>query len=352
MSLNNNNRIFWAIKAFGIAEDGSSSFTPVKGLQSVGITTTFNLEQVFQIGQSAIYENVEDTPDVEVTLEKVLDGYPLIYHLATPNATAPSLIGRSNEKCTAAMSIFGDDLDSASGTPNAQVTMSGMFVSSISYAVANDGNATESVTLVGNNKVWATGSFTFTGSIFDNTDVPLSISSGTGGVQRRENFVYGSATDGTNSLLPAGFGGIPGINPNGTNSLRSNGRGYTTHVNRITVSADLGREALNELGLRNPFFRFVNLPVEVSSEIEILAVDADLVSATEEGVAGNGDNLFNQRILIVMDDSTKIDTGDKNKLQSVSYGGADAGGGNATCTFSYVTYNSLTVQQGQDPAGL
>ena len=36
--------------------------------------------------------------------------------------------------------------------------------------------------------------------------------------------------------------------------------------------------------------------------------------------------------------------GGKNRLSSVSYGGGDAGGGNATCTYSYINYNDLDVQ--------
>jgi len=35
-----NNRIFWAIKALGIAPLGSTVYTEVHGLQTVGITTT------------------------------------------------------------------------------------------------------------------------------------------------------------------------------------------------------------------------------------------------------------------------------------------------------------------------
>ena len=75
------NRIYWAIQALGIAREGShngagahstsaghkenvlhSIFTP--GVQSVGITTTFNLEQVFEMGQLSIYQDVEEVPDV------------------------------------------------------------------------------------------------------------------------------------------------------------------------------------------------------------------------------------------------------------------------------------------------
>lgn len=349
MSLNRNNRIFWAIKAVGLAPDGSTTFTPVRGLQTVGINTSFNLSQVFQVGQSRIYEQVEDTPEVEVTLEKVLDGFPLIYHLATRTARSRNLIGRANEKCSMAMSIFPDDVSSASGTPITQVFMSGLYVSNISYSISLDDSATESVTLVGDHKVWTTGNFTFTGTLFNNQEVPLALTSGTGGVQRREDLVWGSATNGTNTLLPGGQNGIPGIAANGTNLLRPNNRGYMAHINSISVSADFGREALNELGTRAPFFRFTNFPVEISTDIEVLTSDGDLISATEQGVVGGGNNLDNEQILIVMREGTRIDLGTQNKLQSVNYGGADAGGGNATVTYTYVTYNDMLVTHPQDP---
>ena len=76
-----NNRVYYAIQQVGIAAGsrGNNNFTPVHGVQSVGITTTFNLEQVFELGQISIYENVEGTPDVEVTMSKVLDGYIPLY---------------------------------------------------------------------------------------------------------------------------------------------------------------------------------------------------------------------------------------------------------------------------------
>ena len=36
--------------------------------------------------------------------------------------------------------------------------------------------------------------------------------------------------------------------------------------------------------------------------------------------------------------------GNGNRLASVSYGGGDATGGNATCTYSYTNFNELDVQ--------
>jgi hypothetical protein len=42
-------------------------------------------------------------------------------------------------------------------------------------------------------------------------------------------------------------------------------------------------------------------------------------------------------------DGSRFDLGTKNRLSSVNYTGGDAGGGNATTTYSFSTYNDLTV---------
>ena len=348
MALNENNRIFWAVKAFGIAADGTSSFTEVHGLQSVGITTTFNLEQVFEIGQIEIYENVENIPDVEVTLEKFLDGYPLIYHLATPGAPNRTLTGSSGQRCIGAMSIFSDLQNSASGTPNTQVVISGLYVNSISYTFPVEGFCSESISLVGNNKVWKSSGFTFTGTIFDNEDDPLAVTSGLGGVQQRQNVLF-NGNGGDFTLLPGGTNGVAGISSSGTNNLRSDGLCFTAHVQNISVSTDLGRDEIFELGTRGPCFRYVNFPVEVTTEVEILSIDGDQVSATEAGVLGGGANLADKTIKIVTEEGTKLDLGSSNKMANVSYGGADANGGNATDTYSFTTFNNLTITHPQDP---
>ena len=66
MSLND--RIFYATQAVGIQGHGDGgNVVPgdmVHGLQSVGMNTSFNLEQAFELGQIEIYENIEGTPDV------------------------------------------------------------------------------------------------------------------------------------------------------------------------------------------------------------------------------------------------------------------------------------------------
>lgn len=337
-----NNRIFYAVQQVGIAECGTNTFTSVHGLQSVGINTRFNLEQVFEMGQISIYENIENIPDVEITLEKVLDGYPLMYHLATPRATSPSLSGRSNSRATVGLSIYSDVQDSASGTPLSQCTLSGVYVSSLGYTFNVQGNSTESVTLVGNNKVWNN---TFTASAFNNNDEPLAIA-GSGGVNRREDVIFGEQA-GNKSQLPPD---IPGVSASGYVPYNTVTQSYAAHIQGIRANTNLGREQLFELGRRGPYYRYATFPVEVTTEIEVLSLEGDKVSALEDATS----NLTNRTIVIYTREGTKINLGTKNKLASVTYGGANAAanGGNATATYSYSNFNDMTVTHPQDPAGL
>jgi hypothetical protein len=388
-----NNRIFYAVHKVGFKHDGvNGTFQDAHGVQSVGITTNFNLEQVFELGQICIYENIENIPDIEVTSEKVLDGYPLLYHMGTQGSNSATIAGRSVDKTMMALAIYPDDQDTSTGTAEGVVEMSGMFVSAVSYTMPVEGNATESVTLVGNNKVWngvgqtawKWDGFSGAGAFTNCTDEPVSLVGDSGGVQRREDVIFeipdltlypptlpngdptfpspaaypwnenagflteidgeGGTTNHDTTILP---GDINGIESSGVNRF-INGQ-YGAHVQNISCSVDFGREELFELGRRGPYFRFVNFPVEVSTEIEIIGVSGDDVDATEQGALGNGNNLRNRRIRIRMREGTRIDLGDKNKLATVSYSGGDAGGDNVSISYSYTNFNDFTVTHPADP---
>jgi hypothetical protein len=344
------NRVYFAVQAVGIAPESTVDYVTVHGGQSVGMTTTFNLEPVLELGQLEVYENIENIPDCEITIEKVLDGYPLLSHLATRGATNRTLAAMGTKKCNVALSIYDDSQSAASGTPVTQVSVSGMFLSSFSYTFPTDGNCTESVTLVGNNRTWKSSSFDFTPNEFDTTDSPLALASGWGGVQRRENVLFAPKVGGVQTdytILPGGTNGIPGISSSGTNNLT--GDVYGAHITSLSVSTDLGREAINELGRRGPYFRFINFPIDITTDIEVITTQGDQVSATEEGILGSGINLPEKRIRICTEEGTTIDLGSKNKLSNVQYGGGDTGGGQATVTYSYVTQNTCSITHPQDP---
>lgn len=388
-----NNRIFYACQQVGLLADGDRTGTPaaVHGVQSVGITTNFNLSQVFELGQISIYENIEDIPDVEVSMTKVLDGTPPIYLLATKGSASPSLSGRQNQKSVFVLGIWPDTNDSANGSPNSQVECSGMFVSSLAYNFPLEDNFTEDVTLVGNHKIWhrdtrvIDGGATanaygapslpdFTGAFSDAGEDPSGLTTG-GGVNRRENLLFGSVNL---ALDPAGSGldskdyhrdpdlcclprEIHGITASGTNEKDANGN-FGAHISNITVSCDLGREQILELGRKAPYTRYATFPIEVTTEFEITAISGDMISATEEGIlSGTGGgaggcsadsgNLTDATIRVATCEGTRIYLGKKNKLASVNYAGGDAGGGNATVTYTFTTFNDMTVMHQYDVDG-
>lgn len=334
-------RTYYPVHSVAFAPHGMSFLTqptgyiPVHGLQSVASTTNFNLEQVFEIGQIEIYDNIEDIPDVELTLTKVIDGYPLVQHLASRPPQGSTLNSRYGDaRSNVITAIYNQLNNAASGTPLSVAFMSGMYVSSLSFSFPVEGNCTESVTLVGNNKVWFTGGLPTglytVGSRFNNADVPAL--GATTGVARRQE---------VNMTLSVWPGEIPGIDTAGGAVNSQVGGVYNAHIQNVNVSVNLGREDLFELGRRGQYHRYASFPTEVTTSIEITAGErGDFKNANEETT-----NLVDNQIYIVIGTTFGLDLGTKNKLTSITTNGGDATGGNMTVTYNYSNFNSFTVLQ-------
>jgi len=296
-------------------------------------TTSFSLEQAFELGQLEIYENIEGVPSIEVTINRLLDGTALAYALAAGGyANADSINLASSNECSVRLGIWDESANSyATGSPVAQVTVRDAVMSNVSYTLGVDGNFTEEIGLTSNEKAWYLGGLHectnalwasgFTTGVFGATpDSPDAVM----GVQRREYF------DRINSVLPSEI-------PDSGNKIQS-----------ISVSADFGREDLFELGTKGPYAKAATFPLEVSCSIEVISTGGDQVNAVSSGCTAVAscaslNQLTDQTIILQTCDGTVIDLGTRNKLSSVSYGGGDAGGGNVTTTFEYVTYNKLSV---------
>lgn len=320
-----NNRVFYAITAVGIGPHGGAlAFERVRGLQSATITTNYNLEQAYELGMLSLYQNIEGVPDIEVQLEKVLDGASLMFDLATSGRVNNTLIGRANARCNLVLSVHNDTSLSASGTPVAQCLVSGGYASAVSYKAAMDGNATESLTIVANNKTWQAGGSYWT------PDAPSSESpTAASGIVRRQHVLVEDST------FPKV---IRGVNSSGK-LVEIPGSGYAAHIQSFSMNCNLGREQLMELGRKSPYFRYVKFPVEITSEFEILSKDGDFTDAIET----NADQLSNETIIMKFADGTTLDLGTKNKLQSSNYQGGGTDGANRTVTYSFRTFNELTV---------
>jgi hypothetical protein len=370
--VSSNKRIYYAVQKVGIAPPGSASFETIHGVQSVGMTTNFDLDQAFELGQVAVYENIEGIPDVELTMEKVLDGWCPIYLLATQAdndgaITSPTLTGRSKSSCNVGIGIYDETQNQAdSGAPEAEVHCSGTYISTVSYTATTDGSITEAVTLVGNNKIWVgtagetSGSYDDgthwdgTSSLQTNSDQPYAIS-GSGGVNRREDVLFGDGNSlgGANvSWLPTD---IPFLDASGFNIADSDGN-FPVHVQSWTISTDFGRDELFELGRKGTFYRYVTFPIEVTNDIVVISTSGDFVSASADGLYSEGTcgryNLDNKTIVFRVCEGLEVNCGTRNKLSTVTQTGGDAGGGNVEVTYSYTNFNDFTVTHPRDPAGL
>lgn len=384
-----NKRIIYATQAVAMGDIGATSVIDswghldskitatgkvliMHGLQSIGLTTNFSLDFVKELGQLSVYEAVEEVPDVEVTLERFLDGYTMAYHASTVTAIDPTLTGRQNARADLRM-IIGLDTDAAVNSGDDVATelyCSGLYWSSYSINLPTDGTFSESLTLVGNNKRWVNGSgvgmllvsgaTNVVNSAFSTIFGSDSPNSPDSGVMRRNNFLTGSTP------VNRGGGGktFATLVPNMIQGVTNNGPGLTTntvvncgtinltncHIQSMSFSVDAGREAINHLGTLAPYYRYVNFPVTVSSEIEVIATAGDNVNAFED-LPSSG-NIQNHTIMVCLDDSTVIHMGNKNKLTSVTYGGGDAGGGNASIKYSFQNQNDFVVLHSGDPIGL
>ena len=334
-------RIFYAMQNLAIKERSKADYTLMSGVQSVAMTTNFNLEQVFQLGQLGIYQNIEGVPDIEMTTSKALDGTCLLYNAACGERNT-SLTNASSKTFDAKLGLWNESVDTDSiNTPANLVMLSGCTIGSIGYTFGADSFFTEDMTIAANNKIWQSPSCTAYPLALGDLSWGTTYSEGSpvtvgnpGGVQRRELF------DMVNSTLPiAGAGAVP----EGKSKIQS-----------ISVSCDFGLEDLVELGTFTPYKRVASFPIEVTCDIEVNSTGGDKVNATESGctVGAQCDGvsqLTDQTIILKTCDGTQIDLGTANKLSSVSYGGGDAGGGNVTVTYSYSNFNDLLISGSVDP---
>ena len=347
-----NNRIFYACQAVVITKTGhmpdtlgiGNNLSVLRGVQSVGITSNFTLDQAFELGQIDIYENSEEIADIEVTIEKLIDGHKLIYGSACGQLIKTDMVGAGKGRADIYLGIYSDAVSEVAATAPIKVVMcSGMYVSSVSYTYPSDGNATESCYFVGNDKFWTdttacgddnaslgsggvgkmnpSGFFNKPAAVLSGSDTPAS------GLVRRTN------VDIANCTLPAAVK---------TQSSGAGGKSGGHHIVSMSASTDFGRESIMELGKFGPYHRYAGFPVEVTSEFEVTATSGDLIN-----VSGTHTNLGGGEQITLKDDAgTIIELGNKNKLSSVSYSGGDTGGGNSTVTYSYSTFNHFNIGGG------
>lgn len=340
-----NDRLIFSLAHVAFQADGSASTSPsgVHGVQNVQINTTYGREDVFELGQLKACGTKETIPAITVSVEKYLDGKPLVYHSATTSTTGADLWQRAANMKPAILKFatFDQQLLAASGTPLAVCTCSGLYIDSLNYSFPLNGVMSETVAFVGSSKIWATGSsaanfFTgqFASGYFGGPAGPDSCSP-----ERRDNL------DMVNSVWPQD---IPEITGGGVNS--DLGVKYKVHLGDISIAANIARTELFEQGRRRAFFRNPQSPIEITTTIGLTANEfMDAFNARDDGTT----NLTNRTIKIRTSGGVQFDMGSSNQVQSVNFQNVDVGGNPFGVQFVYTNRNGdLTVTSpSSDPKG-
>lgn len=343
-------RIIYATQAIGIGSGGlpvsgsniptsSATFSWLHGVQTVGLNTSFNAEQLFELGQLQVYQFVDELPNVEVTIERVIDGWKLAYLQAVGQAGTGNVLTAGKSKTDVVFMIYPDTSTAVNNnveTPNSGLSLihcPNMYVTNVSYTLSTDGNFTESLTLGGFDRKWykpeALPATPFQTIDAVNPDHPYG-SGGAKQVAKRNNFVFAS------SIIPT--------------SVAQRIRGASGNLQSITISADFGRENNLELGRFDPYTRFLTIPLESTCEFKVHSLSGNWVDASGSSPRSADDPRFSEQIKVaICTDPNRIsgwaifDLGSGCRLTSVNYGGADAGGGNASDTYSYSSFNYFRV---------
>ena len=325
------NRVYYAVQRATLTRCDAAGGIDISGattdnfpamassmIQSVGVSTSLDYEQIFELGRLQIFQNVEGIPSVEVTVERALaiNAVQSAIDATYPQGTMWHLAG--NSTTAAGAQRFNLDMqtsaDEGTLTSEAFVQCTGLYMSNYTLNFNLEGASTESATFVGNSIAWASGSITGVASL----DASAAIQSYTAhpdtnsGVIDRKTFTGGTL---------------------GLGKLQS-----------ATFSVSMDREDLLQLGNKTPYFRAAVFPVETTLEVEYLAnKDAD------------GYNIDENKANAGCDVSQGITSGDHIKAGNrtfkfgamdwtgSSYSGGDAGGGNATISYNYQGFNFLEI---------
>lgn len=355
----------------------------VRGVQSVGVTTNFVTEQAFQLGQVELYEVSERQPEIEATIEKLLDGTKPIFLMVTDPAYNTGIVSKlASYRCDVALGVYADTQTRAQGNPKSVATLSGMYLSSVTYTFPVDGPCTESISLVGNDKLWALLDTTVSGhadaissaSTNAGSDaeapegIPLGAFSGLqelaggtavanlttvigSGVQRREEVdisrsvlprdIPGCSGAATDTIADAStIGGVTGVS---VTRVWANTDRIAEHLQTITVSVDFGREDIFELGSKRPFSKVATFPIQTSCSIDVITAEGDLIDAVAGKDCGADNLQQNNTVIIRTCDGLQVDLGDTMYLESVDQAGGGTDGGNMTITYNYTGFNVFNV---------
>lgn len=299
-----NNRIFYSCLGVALAAPNSFPTSILEGVQSVGITSSKDIEYFLPSASKISTGFFSSVPDISFNYSQILHSFEDLGDIDGVNDYVD-------------LYMFVGDEDVACLDPSKYIICRYLLLESIEYNLSVD----NFFILTKNFK----GFSRYICSTSQNITVPRCSESNPSNVDlvgRRQNFhVSGSSLP---SVLTS------------SNALQS-----------ISIKSSINRKQISETGTKTPYGSATNYPIETTVSFGLISQNLDNNNDTFSTVSCSGlmNNLTNINIAIcgrgdVIEGSLSIDDA---FLSNVNYNGGDTGGGNQSITIDYVSYNSTGI---------
>jgi len=315
-----NKRIFYATQAvlLGTAGSALSASNVVKGVQSVGVNTSVGKRAIKDLGKPDPIAILEDKPTVEVSLERIIASTSDIIF---PSSGGDLLADATHASEYDILLLVGEEskeqIDTQSATTQAELSLSYLQISSVSYEFNVSGPVSESITFTGHNKDWSTTrTFSSTGELGFRHSANVS---------KREDYSVSS------SVIPSEVQG----------ALQS-----------VSISFDLSRRRIGDLGTRQGMssasevnkYKLLDLPVEITTTFKTIVAAKDFTGNINAQSFSNTPSSAQIQVVLNADGSDiTFDVGSENFLEDVSRSGGDSDGGNVEASYTYKNYNTFSI---------
>jgi len=204
-----------------------------------------------------------------------------------------------------------------SATTQAELSLSYLQISSVSYEFNVSGPVSESITFTGHNKSWSTTrTFSSTGELGFTHSANIS---------RREDYSISS------SVIPSEVQGA---------------------LQNVNISFDLSRREIGDLGKRQGVssasevnkYKLLNLPIEVTTTFKTIVAAKDFTGDINAQSFSNTPSSEQIKVVLNADGSDiTFDVGSENALEDISRSGGDSDGGNVEASYTYKNYNTFSI---------
>lgn len=315
-----NKRVFYATQAVLLGDSGATlgASHVLKGVQSVGVNTSIPRRDIRDLGKPSPSATLESTPEVEATIERFIGSVTdVIFPSSGGNLLANAVHAKEYDMLLLVGEEAREQVDTSGASTQAELKLSYLQVSSVSYTFSVDGPVTESIGFSGHNKEWSTTrTFSSTGQLgFTHS----------GDLAKRSDYNTSS------SIVPSEVQGT---------------------IQEITISLSLDRRQILDLGKRQGAssmsqsnqYKLLNVPVAVTTEIKTVVKEKDFSGDIDVQSFSNAPASKQIKVVLTLSGSNlTFDMGSENYLTDVQRSGGDAGGGNIEASYSFSNYNTFSM---------